>query len=296
MKTLLLMLSSILLISSCAENDSGQTTNALPISQAANPGTSKLLQSGEIKRTEDQNRMAFQGIVDVPPNQHARIHPYFEGYITEIEILEGSEVTKGDLLFKLTNPDFIQIQKDYLNYQAQVDYLKQDMDRKKTLNKEQIASDLQLQKIEMDYRMAKANLASTVKTLKLMNIAPESVKESQLYESINIYAPISGYVTSLVVKTGEYIGKGKEVASIVNTEHLHLELKVFEKELIQLFEGQLINYRIPELSNEVYEAELYLIGKSIDPKTRMVTIHAHPKNDLKLLPGMFIEAFIERPN
>ncbi len=240
------------------------------------------------------NPISIQGIVDVPPNQHVSIQPFFQGYATDIQVIEGSKVKKGALLFRLKNPEFVMIQRDYLTYKAQVKYLSQDLERKQTLNTEQITADQVLQETQMKYDIARANLETSRKMLSLMNLDPESIRPDQLFDAINIFAPISGHVDELSILSGEFVGKNREVASIINTSHIHLELRIFEKDLTRVQEGQQITFRIPELNHRTYQAVIYLIGKSIDPETRMVHVHAHLiDEELELIPGMFVEAVIE---
>ena len=80
---------------------------------------------------------------------------------------------------------------------------------------------------------------------------------------------------------------------IVNATHLHLEIQIFEKDAIRVEKGQRIRFRVPEYSDEIYSAEVHLIGKSID-KDRTVEVHGHldEKNQEKFIPGMFIQAEI----
>src|SRR5690606_16140077 len=77
-------------------------------------------------------------------------------------------------------------------------------------------------------------------------------------------------------------------------DHIHLELSVFENDILNTKEGQKIHVKIAEASNDIYEAEVYLVGTSIDAKTRIVKIHDHIMNEdnYNFIVGMFIEADI----
>jgi cobalt-zinc-cadmium efflux system membrane fusion protein len=242
-------------------------------------------------QSKGESIIVLQGMVDVPPNQRVSIKPYFEGYVTDIRVLDGSQVKKGDLLFRLTHPSFIKIQRDYLTHLAEVNYLQKDLERKKKLNDERITADLVYQETEMKYKIAQANLASVKKMIVLMNLPFEQIEADNLFDKISIYAPIDGFVDQLSVNAGEYIDGHSLVATIVNTDHAHLELKVFEKDLSHINAGQKIDFRIPEVSHKTFRGEIHLIGKTIDPKTRQINVHAHVINQPpELLPGMFVEA------
>jgi len=80
---------------------------------------------------------------------------------------------------------------------------------------------------------------------------------------------------------------------LVDTDHIHLELSVFEKDIMHIKKGQKIRFKIPEASNETFEAEVHLVGTTIDETTRRVKIHGHLiKEDEPFVVGMFAEANI----
>lgn len=275
----------------CNDIPDQKNTKKLP-KKAAIP--SSIMDEKNKAKIVNADLLTIQGIVDVPPNQRVSIQPYFEGYIADLNILEGSRVKKGELLFKLFNPAFITTQEDFLMDKATVAYLEKALERSKTLHEERVTPDQEFEEMQMNYQQAKANLQAVSKRLRMMNIPLEKISHDQIFESINIYAPISGYVDRLMVNSGEFIDQGREIATLVNTDHVHLELSVFEKDLKNIHEGQNIKFRIPEMGDSKYESKLFLIGKSIDPQTRMIQVHAHvEQQDLVLIPGMFVEAEIE---
>lgn len=78
----------------------------------------------------------------------------------------------------------------------------------------------------------------------------------------------------------------------MDTEHLHAELTVFEKDVLKLKIGQKVRFT---LANEDKErmATVYLIGREISAD-RSVRIHCHiDKEDTELLPGMYLKAMVE---
>src|SRR5690606_24536773 len=114
--------------------------------------------------------------------------------------------------------------------------------------------------------------------------------------TINLYAPINGYVTKVNVSNGVYVTPSDIIMEIIDNDHIHLELSVFEKDILNIKEGQKIHFKIPEASNNIFEAEVYLVGTSIDAKTRVVKVHGHIKDEdnYNFIVGMFIEADIKK--
>lgn len=236
-----------------------------------------------------------KGMIDVPPENRAAVSSYFGGTVKEINLLPGQSVKKGQVLFVLENPDYIQIQQDFLEAKGQLVYLQSDFERQKNLVQDSISSQKKFLKAESDYSVTSARVASLGKKLELMNIDPNTFTLENIRTSIAVRSPISGYVTEVAISQGAFLTPSQMAVSIVNTDHVHLELNVFEKDLAKIRIGQPIRFRIQEDSSIEYEAVIYLINKIIDPKERTVGIHGHLVDEKlvqKFSPGMYVEASI----
>ena len=56
---------------------------------------------------------------------------------------------------------------------------------------------------------------------------------------------------------------------------------------------QKILFKIPEASEDTFNAEVHLVGTTIDDKNRQVKVHGHVDNeDANFIVGMFVEAEI----
>lgn len=261
--------------------------------------TKDQFQSGEMKIEKpieyDFNvTVKASGKIDVPPQNRAKVTTFLGGYIKSTTLLVGDKVTKGQPLVTLENTDFIDLQKDYLEVAEQINYLKSEYERQKTLYNEKISSQKNYLKAESDYRKTKATYNSLREKLLLLNINPTNVEHGKLTSTITIYAPISGDVVVMNVNTGMFIAPSDVILEIVQTDHLHLELAVFEKDILKIKEGQPIKFTVPEASKDVFDAQVHLVGKSIEGKDRTINVHGHLSDAVKqkLLTGMFVEASV----
>ena len=55
-------------------------------------------------------------------------------------------MVKGEVIAVLENPEFIQLQQDYLDYKSQLIYLKEELERQQELAKENVNAKKTLQK------------------------------------------------------------------------------------------------------------------------------------------------------
>ena len=63
--------------------------------------------------------------------------------------------------------------------------------------------------------------------------------------------------------------------TLFKLHNLHLELNVFEKDILKVKEGKKITFTVPEASKEVFNAEVHLVGKSIEGNDRTINVHGH---------------------
>jgi cobalt-zinc-cadmium efflux system membrane fusion protein len=249
---------------------------------------------GSMTENEFPEVVLATGMIDVPPQNKAVISSFAEGYIKKTYLLVGNKVKKGQMLVSIEDPQFVQMQQDYLETLEQLTYLKSEYERQKTLYNENISSQKKYLKAESDYKMALARFNGLKKKLKLLNINPENAEQGNISSVISLYAPISGYITKINISIGEHVSPSDEIMQIVNSDHFHIELNVFEKDAMKIKKGQKIEFRIPESSSETFKAEVYLVGSSISSENRTVTVHGHLADDIreKLSTGMFVEARI----
>lgn len=255
---------------------------------------SSKLEIGTPKEQDFNVGIKATGKIDVPPENRAKITSFLGGYVKTTHLLIGDKVKKGQALVTLENTDFIDIQKDYLEVAEQISYLKSEYDRQKTLYDEKITSQKNYLKAESEYKRANGMYQSLKKKLQLLNISPEQVRKGNLTSTITIYAPIAGDITVMNANVGMFMAASDVILEIVDTNHLHVELAVFEKDILKVKTGQKIEFTVPQASKEIFKAEVVLVGKSIEGNDRTIMIHGHLDNSIKqrLLTGMFVEATI----
>jgi cobalt-zinc-cadmium efflux system membrane fusion protein len=289
----------LLLFNSCgnaSDNEAIQIieeSNPNLISLTAEQFNSSEMATGKMEIANFSEIVRTNGIFDVPPSSKSSVSAYFGGYVNELELLPGEKITKGQLLFTLENPDYIQTQREFLEIQGHLSFLKSDYERQKRLASENITSTKKYLQAETDYNVAKAQYASLKKILGLMNIDSDKVSTESLTTVIRVKAPISGFITSVNASKGMFLNPSDIAVTITDTDHLHIELNVFEKDLRKLKVNQQVRFKLQNDTNNEYMASVSLINKQIDSETRSVMVHCHLNNELdavNFVPGMFVEA------
>ncbi|MEH6771707.1 efflux RND transporter periplasmic adaptor subunit [Maribacter arcticus] len=248
---------------------------------------------GQIKESEFPIMVTTSGMIDVPPENRAVVSATMGGYIKTTPLLIGDKVRKGQLLVTIENPEFVALQQEYMEVNGQLSYLKAEYERQQTMVAENISSQKSFLKAESDYKTGVAKYNGLKKQLGMLNISVEQVEKGIISSVASIYAPIAGSITSVNVSKGTFVSPATSIMEIINNDHIHLELSVFEKDIMKIKKGQLVEFRIPEASSDIYKAEVHLVGTSIDDN-RTIKVHAHLEDETvtNFLTGMFVEASI----
>lgn len=250
------------------------------------------IELGKIEPRQISGTIKVNGVLDVPPQQLVSISVPLGGFLKSTTLLQGSRVQKGQLIAVIENAEYIQIQQDYLEAINQFDFAKADYERQQELAKENVNAQKTLQQAKSTYQSWLAKRNGLLAKLKLIHVNLEEVEKGNITSTGNVYSPISGYVTEVNVNIGKFVAPSDVLFEIVDTEHLHAELTVFEKDVLKLRIGQRVRFTLANESEERM-ATVYLIGREIS-EDRSVRIHCHiDKEDKELLPGMYLKANVE---
>lgn len=250
---------------------------------------------GKLEMQEFNEVVKANGMFDVPPQNNASISSYFGGSVKDIELIPGEKVRKGQVLFTLENPEYVQLQQDFLESQGQLTYLKSDYERQKNLYQDNITSQKNYLKSESDYTVTRVKYESLGKKLELLNINPNTLTIENIRTAVNVVAPINGYVTEVYITRGTFLNPSDVAMNIVDADHLHLELNIFEKDIAKVRVGQPIRFSIQEDQSQQYDALVYVVNKTVDAENRTIGVHGHLADEKltnRFNPGVYVQAEI----
>lgn len=248
--------------------------------------------TGTVESREMGTTVKVNGMLDVPPQQKVGVSVPIGGVVKSTDMLQGTHVHKGEVIATMEHMDYVQLQQDYLDVKSQYEYAETEYNRQQELATENVNAKKTLQQAKANYQSYQAKYVGLKAKLKLLHINPETVERGTVTSTINVYAPINGYITDIHAQVGQYMSPNDILFRIVNTEHIHAELTVFEKDIAKVAIGQKVRFT---LANETKErtGTIHLVGKEINGE-RNIRVHCHlDSEDPKLLPGTFLTANIE---
>lgn len=284
-----------ILLSGCA----GESSKATDEAPAASTDTIRLspaqqknanLVFGAITQQTVTDNIVVYGSVHVPPQFAYSITAPYGGIVRSVRVLEGTHVHKGQVLATLEHQDFVTMQQDYLVTSAQLELAEQELKRQTLLSRDSVNPRKSLERAQSEVSTLRIQRKGLAEKLALLNIKASSLSESTLSRSVTLTSPIDGYVTSIAVNIGSYIQPNTPVLQVVDTDHMHIELAVFERDVPQLAVGDSVVVRITNSPDSVRMATVQLIGKEVR-SDRTVPVHAHLVNhDATLTPGTSLSA------
>jgi cobalt-zinc-cadmium efflux system membrane fusion protein len=232
------------------------------------------------------------GKIDVPPQNMVSVSMPLGGFLKTMKLLPGMPVHKGEIIATMEDLQYIQLQQEYLGTKSKLVYAEKEFLRQQELNQSKASSDKVFQQTQNEYTMNKISVKALAEKLKLINIDPGTLTENSLSKAVNIYAPITGFVTKVNVNIGKYVNPSDILFELIDPSDIHLNLKVFEKDLEKLAIGQKVE-AYNNLSDKKYTCEIILISQDLSAE-RAADVHCHfQKYDKSLVPGMYMNADIE---
>lgn len=248
---------------------------------------------GSVGRQSISSVIKVNGKIDVPPQNMVSVSMPLGGYLKTTKLLPGMHLAKGEVIATMEDLQYIQLQQEYLTTKSKLQFAEMEFQRQKELNQSKASSDKIFQQAQMEYTTQKVNLSGLAEKLKLINIDPQHLTETNLSKSVNIYSPIDGFVTKVNVNIGKYVNPSDILFELVNPSDIHLNLKVFEKDLEKLSIGQKLMAFNNNQPTKKHPCEIILISQDIS-SDRTAEVHCHFEDyDKTLLPGMYMNAEIE---
>jgi len=274
-----------------SETDSASSEIAVALTQAQY--TMAGIQLGQPTNRSLSTVLKANGAIDVPASNLVSVSVPFGGYIRKIDLEPGMRIQKGQPLVVLENPDYIQLQQDYLDTKAKLEFADLDYARQEELSRENVSALKTFQQTRSTRQSLQAQLAAAAQRLTILRINPATLTPARMTRTITVPAPTSGYVTNVPVNTGRFVNPADVLVEITNVEHLHVRLNIFEKDINQIRIGQVVRFGMGSDVAPTHRGTIFLIGKSLSAD-RTVAVLAHPgAYQPVFIPGGYVSAQID---
>jgi len=276
-----------------AEEEHNESTVSITDAQAEMIG----LKLAEIQNKSLRNTIKVNGTLELFPQDRAEVSPLIGGNVKSIFVVEGDEVKRGQLLANMQHPNYIQMQQEYQEKLSMVEFLKLEYQRKEKLYKEKVSSGREYQEAKANYNATNAAIKGLEAKLKMMGLNAKKIASGKIYSTVPIISPINGAIHLINVNVGEFagpqMGRKQVMFEVTDNSRLHVDLRVFEKDIYKVKTGQKVYFTVSSLPETVLEATIDAVGKAFEDSPKSVHVHADINNPEGLLiPGAYVNGRI----
>lgn len=218
-------------------------------------------------------------------NQEIKLTAKSAGNAAEVNFELGKKVSAGSLLVKIDNTGntlevgdegfrSAQIQQDQLSVNQAEEQLKT---ARKTRNKLQSAYNTQKKNLKLTKTVSKAQIIAAEGQVEVAEVQLENAQvglKSGLDDHL-ITSPITGYVTSKSISTGDSITLGQELATISKTADVKVQFFVDREQLASITEGMKVG--LIDSNGNSYPVIVKNISPDADSTTRRFLVEAFPE-------------------
>jgi len=232
------------------------------------------------KPIEDEIRTTGNVVVD--ETRLAYVQMRFSGYIQKVFADATYQyVRKGQPLFTIYSPDLVATEREYL-------VAKQNQQKVAHSAVPGVAS-------------SAASLVEAARERLEQWAIPEKEiarleSTGQVEQELEIDSPVSGYITEREALPNKYVQPETRLYTVADLSSIWVFIQVFQNDLGRVRAGQPATLTVDSYPGRTFSGRVDFIYPEIDTTTRTARVRlVFPNPDLKLTPGMFVNAVLKIP-
>lgn len=259
--TLITAILSVLLLTSCGKTEHKEGNSPI------------RLHTTVISSTSLNQSTSYSGIIE--ESSGTVLSFKVPGTITNLNIIEGQHVSKGQLIATL---DGTSLQNNYDIAKSALATAQDTYDRMKQLYDANSIPEMKWVEVQNALASAKSACAIAKNTL----------------EDCKLYAPFSGIISKKYADAGSTAAPGVPIVKLVEISPIKASISVSENKIGNFEKGCVAKISVCIADNLSTEGTLTEKGVSADPLSRTYTVKfTAPNPDGKLLPGMLCDVFLK---
>jgi HlyD family secretion protein len=221
------------------------------------------VETAVVKRTSIVEKVSASGVVE--PEIEVKLSPDVAGEIIELNVMEGDSVSQGTLLVRIRPDNFISAldrSRANLNQQmanlaqsranlkrAEAQFTRADLEfkRNQKLHQDKVISDADFEQIQANYLTSQNDLDAAKQSVLgaefIVKSSQATVDEAaENLRLTNVYAPVTGTVSKLLVEKGERVVgtqqmAGTEMLRIADLSRMEVRVNVNENDIVRISLG-----------------------------------------------------------
>ena len=224
----------------------------------------------------------------IEPTQQVEVGTQVSGEVKKIYVDYNSQVKQGHIIAEIDKTNLratvAEAQTTYERALNELDYIKKNYERQKTLYNEKLISDADFEAITYQYNNAKSSLTQAKASL-------DKAKTNLSYA--DIYSPVDGVVLSKSIEEGQTVAASFNTPTLFTIAQdltkMQVEADVDEADIGQIKEGQRVTFTVDAFQDDIFNGKVTQVRLDPTVTSNVVTytvIIEADNSKLKLMPGL----------
>lgn len=248
---------------------------------------------GALSKKELGNVIHASGVLSVDPQHAAEVSPLLPGVVRRLTVVEGQQVSKGQVVAYMENAEIVAMQQDLLTVSEEASLAAEEYDRQSALARQGAGVGKNLSKAKSDYEMANARLAGARRKLQQIGIDPGQVLAENIAIEAPVRSPISGNVSSISASIGSFADMQTPMMSIIDNSAVYCKLNLFEHDADKVSIGQNVDMQMVGQPTVKAVGHIVSVNKAIDTDAKTMSVRVELDDTPSgVVPGMAVTAAI----
>lgn len=238
--------------------------------------------------------LSCRGQAAAPASSTVRVPVLLGGTISSLVVLPGQRIRRGDLIATVEGMQIVELQREYLTTGVELDLAERQARRQERLSSDSIVARKVAEEAMASVQLLRIRKRALGEQLALLGITAKLDSHQEITRNIRIVSPINGVVTSVLASTGTSLAAGQAIVELVNLERMHVELRVYERDVSTVDIGSLVRLQTVSGDTASMRGKVVHVNADVRPD-RTVTVLVEPEvPSSSLLPGLTVNAVVAR--
>ncbi len=241
---------------------------------------SKAIQVGTVQDQSFLVEKQAVGSIDFDQNLTVAVFTPYPGRIIKAYVDLGDPVVKGQALYTIESPDFLQAEANAISAQATLEQTRSALERAKNLYASQGIDQNDYETAVANEQSADGALKAAREALLIFGKSPAEIDaiiaKRAVEPALVIRSPITGAVTARNAAPGllEQPGNAPAPYSVADTNTLWLIADVTEEDSPAFAVGQELQVTVTAYPDRVFKGRVDAVGANVDMTTHRVTVRS----------------------
>jgi membrane fusion protein, heavy metal efflux system len=275
------------LLTGCSHQEA--KVQAKPEKEKTNPLEVKVSQSllnllriGEPVWAEVADSLHVAGRVEADGTRLARIGSPVKGRITDLPVIEGQRVKRGEVLATVYSTDLSDAQFAFIKAVSQQQLSQRAAERGEQLVNADVIGSAELQRRQAEVLQASAEVAALRQQLAALGMSDAAIRELETTRKLNstyqVLATISGTVLERSITVGQLVQPAEVAFLVADLSNVWLVADMPEQNAGDVTVGKAAEAEIPAFPGEKIGGRLSFVSATVNPETRTVRVRMNVPN------------------